>query len=298
MDIFIIMSFYNGSSQNTGKGLRMKVLVTGAGGYIGRHVVKALLNQGHEVLASDFSFKGIDERAQFVEEPIFSGEKDIFERLGRPDCLIHMAWRDGFIHNSTAHMNDLSNHVIFLEHMIDGGLQYLTVMGTMHEIGYHEGVIDENTLCSPMSMYGVAKNALRQTLLLYCKDKKVNLHWLRAYYIYGDDMRGSSIFAKICQAVEDGKKTFPFTTGKNKYDFIHVDMLAEQIAKASVQNEINGVINVCTGKPVSLSEQIETFIKDHNFDIKLEYGAFPDRPYDSPITYGDNTKIKKIMENV
>ena len=275
----------------------MKVLVTGAGGYIGRHVVKKLLDQGHEVLASDFSFKGIDERAQFIDEPIFSGEKNIFDRLGRPDVLIHMAWRDGFIHNSHAHMADLSAHVVFLENMIDGGLQYLTVMGTMHEVGYHEGAIDENTPCNPMSMYGIAKNALRQTLMLFCKDKDVNLHWLRAYYIYGDDLRGSSIFGKISQAVIDGKKTFPFTTGKNKYDFIHVDKLAEYIVAASVQDEINGIINVSTGNPVALGEQIEKFIADNNFDIKLDYGAFPDRPYDSPAVWGDNSKIKQIMEN-
>ena len=275
----------------------MKVLVTGAGGYIGRHVVKKLLDQGHEVLASDFSFKGIDERAQFIDEPIFSGEKNIFDRLGRPDVLIHMAWRDGFIHNSHAHMADLSAHVVFLENMIDGGLQYLTVMGTMHEVGYHEGAIDENTPCNPMSMYGIAKNALRQTLMLFCKDKDVNLHWLRAYYIYGDDLRGSSIFGKISQAVIDGKKTFPFTTGKNKYDFIHVDKLAEYIVAASVQDKINGIINVSTGNPVALGEQIEKFIADNNFDIKLDYGAFPDRPYDSPAVWGDNSKIKQIMEN-
>lgn len=275
----------------------MKVLVTGAGGYIGRHVVKNLLDKGHEVLASDFSFKGIDERATFIDEPIFSGEKNIFDRLGRPDVLIHMAWRDGFIHNSHAHMADLSAHVVFLENMIDGGLQYLTVMGTMHEVGYHEGAIDENTPCNPMSMYGIAKNALRQTLMLFCKDKDVNLHWLRAYYIYGDDLRGSSIFGKISQAVIDGKKTFPFTTGKNKYDFIHVDKLAEYIVEASVQDKINGIINVSTGNPVALGEQIEKFIADNNFDIKLDYGAFPDRPYDSPAVWGDNSKIKQIMEN-
>ncbi len=275
----------------------MKVLVTGAGGYIGRHVVKNLLDKGHEVLASDFSFKGIDERATFIDEPIFSGEKNIFDRLGRPDVLIHMAWRDGFIHNSHAHMTDLSAHVVFLENMIDGGLKYLTVMGTMHEVGYHEGAIDENTPCNPMSMYGIAKNALRQTLMLFCKDKDVNLHWLRAYYIYGDDLRGSSIFGKISQAVIDGKKTFPFTTGKNKYDFIHVDKLAEYIVEASVQDKINGIINVSTGNPVALGEQIEKFIADNNFDIKLDYGAFPDRPYDSPAVWGDNSKIKQIMEN-
>ncbi|MEE3392699.1 MAG: NAD(P)-dependent oxidoreductase [Lachnospiraceae bacterium] len=275
----------------------MRVLVTGAAGYIGRHVVKAFLNEGHEVIASDFQFKGVDERAKFIEVPIFSGRDDIFEKLGKPDVLVHLAWRDGFIHNSAAHMLDLSSHVKFLENMIDGGLKYLTVMGTMHEVGYWEGPIEADTPCNPMSMYGIAKNALRQTLLLYCKDKDVNLHWLRAYYIYGDDIHGSSIFAKLCQAEEDGKAEFPFTSGKNRYDFIHIDELARQITAASVQNKINGVINVCKGQTMTLAEKVESYIKDHNFKIHLKYGAYPDRPYDSPGEWGDAELIKKIMED-
>lgn len=276
----------------------MRVLITGAGGYIGRHVVKAFLDAGHDVFVSDFSFKGIDERAKRIEVPIFSGDKDIYNELLCPDVLVHMAWRDGFVHNSNAHMKDLSAHVTFLQDMIDGGLKYLTVMGSMHEVGYWEGAIDENTPCNPMSMYGIAKNALRQTLIQYCKDKDVNLHWLRAYYIYGDDARGSSIFAKLYQAVEDGKTEFPFTMGKNLYDFIHVDELAKQIMYASIQNEFNGIINVCTGEPMSLADKIESYIKEHNMNIKLNYGAFPDRPYDSPGTWGDATIIKKIMEKI
>ena len=52
---------------------KTKVLVTGANGYIGRHVVEQLLNMGADVLAADFSFDGVDERAQRVETPIFSG---------------------------------------------------------------------------------------------------------------------------------------------------------------------------------------------------------------------------------
>lgn len=163
-------------------------------------------------------------------------------------------------------------------------------------MGYWEGCVDENTPCNPLSMYGIAKNALRQELQLFCKDKDVNLHWLRAYYIYGDDTRGSSIFSKICQAVEDGKKEFPFTTGKNKYDFISIDRLAEQIFYASTQSEINGIINVCTGIPVPLEDKVEEYIKEHNYDIKLQYGAYPDREYDSPEIWGDVTRIKIIME--
>lgn len=275
----------------------MKVLITGAAGYMGKHVVKAFLNAGHDVYVSDFQFKGIDERATRVDVPIFSGDKDIYKQLGEPEVLVHLAWRDGFIHNSNAHMNDLSAHMTFLENMIDGGLKYLTVMGSMHEVGYWEGAITADTPCNPMTMYGIAKNAMRQALLLYCKDKDVNLHWLRAYYIYGDDTRGSSIFAKLCQAEEDGKEEFPFTSGKNKYDFIHVDELAKQIELASVQDKVNGVINVCTGQPMTLAEKVESYIKEHNFKIRLKYGAFPDRPYDSPGEWGDATLINQIMEN-
>lgn len=273
----------------------MKVLITGAGGYIGRHVVKAFLDAGHEVLASDISFKGVDDRAVFVEEDIFSGDKNIYKVFGSPDVLVHMAWRDGFIHNSDAHMHDLSKHVIFLNNMVDGGLKYLTVMGSMHEVGYWEGAIDADTPCNPMSMYGIAKNSLRQELMLYTKDKDVNVHWLRGYYIYGDDLRGSSIFAKLTQAELDGKEEFPFTSGKNKYDFIHVDTLAKQIMAASIQDKYNGVINTCTGEPVSLGEKVESFIKEHNMKIKLAYNRFPDRAYDSPGVWGDSTVIEKIM---
>ncbi|WMC91704.1 NAD-dependent epimerase/dehydratase family protein [Kineothrix sp. MB12-C1] len=276
----------------------MRVLVTGAGGYIGRHVVKKLLDEGHIVIASDFDKKGIDSRAELSDVPIFSGDKDIYKQLGEPDACIHMAWKDGFIHNSDAHMQEVSNHYLFLLNMIKGGLKRVSVMGTMHEIGYWEGSVDENTPCNPLSKYGIAKNALRQALLILAQEYHVNLYWLRAYYILGDESKSSSIFSKILQAEEDGKELFPFTSGKNQYDFIQVKKLAEQIVMASVQDEVKGIINVCTGQPKSLGQQVEEFIAEHNLNIRLDYGAFPDRKYDSPGVWGDPTKINLIMEKV
>ena len=228
---------------------------------------------------------------------IFSGDSDIYDKLGKPDACIHMAWKDGFVHNSAAHMVNVSAHYKFLCSMIDAGCKRIAVMGTMHEIGFHEGVIDEYTPCNPLTLYGIAKNALRQALLLYAKDKNVNIYWLRAYYILGDDMKNHSLFTKHLEAVDAGKKTFPFTTGKNKYDFITVDELADQIAAASTQDEVTGIITVCTGTAMSLAARKEMFIKEHKLDIKLDYGAFPDRPYDSKIVYGDAMKINEIMRN-
>ena len=273
----------------------MKVLVTGANGYIGKHVVNALLELGHEVVAVDIFNSGIDKRAKFYEFDLFRESDDVFYRLGEPDVCIHLAWRDGFVHNSTNHMGDLSFHYNLLTTMIDCGLKRLAVMGTMHEVGYWEGAVDENTPCNPMSMYGIAKNALRQAMILYCREKDCKLYWLRAYYILGDDTRNHSIFAKLLQADKEGKVLFPFTTGKNKYDFITVDELANQIAIASTQDEIVGIINCCSGKPVSLADRVEQYIKKNNLKIQLDYGKFPDRLYDSPIIYGDNKKIQEIM---
>jgi len=239
----------------------------------------------------------IDKRAQIIKADIFGESENLFDFFGRPDVCVHMAWRNGFIHNSDTHIGDLSNHFNFIRKMINSGLKHLAVMGSMHEVGYYEGAIDENTPCNPISMYGISKDALRRSVQLLVNEKDIVFQWLRGFYIYGDDKKNNSIFAKLLLAAEEGKTEFPFTTGKNLYDFIHVDELAKQIAACVVQTEITGIINCCTGQPVSLAERVEGFIKEHGLNIKLVYGAFPDRKYDSPGIWGDDGKIIEIIKH-
>lgn len=275
----------------------MKVLVTGANGYIGRHVVAALLDHGVHVIACDLKTEGVDERAERRDVDLFAMPLDrVFQELGEPDVCLHMAWRNGFIHNAPSHVGDLSAHYKFLTAMIDGGLRQLAVMGTMHEIGYWEGAIDENTPCNPISLYGIAKDTLRRSLLLYTQQNgNCILQWLRCYYIVGDDMKSHSIFGKLLQAAAAGQTTFPFTKGTNKYDFISIDDLAQMIVAVVRQNQVAGVINCCSGQPISLAERVQRFIDENRLNLVLDYGAFPDRPYDSPCVYGDDTKIKQIL---
>lgn len=273
----------------------MKVLVTGANGYLGQGIVKQLLDNGNNVVATDFKVENIDDRATKVSSNLFEIDNP-YEFFDKPDVVLHMAWRDGFVHYSDNHILDLPNHYTFIKKMLDNGLKKIAVMGSMHEIGFWEGAINEDTPCNPLSLYGISKNALRDMVKVLCKQHDSKFQWLRGYYIVGNSKFGSSIFSKITAAVEEGKEEFPFTLGQNQYDFINYEDFCKQVAACVMQDKVNGIINICSGKPEKLADRVERFIKENNYNIKLKYGAFPDRPYDSKAVWGNDKKIKEILE--
>ena len=272
----------------------MKIVVTGANGYLGQGIVNELLNRGHFVIATDFKTPNVDDRAKKIECNLFE-EESPYQLFDEPDVLLHLAWRDGFVHNSNAHIDDLPKHFAFLKKMAESGIKKIAVMGSMHEIGFFEGSIKENTPCNPMSLYGVSKNALREITELIAKQHNIMYQWLRGYYIVGNSQFGCSIFSKITAAEKEGKSEFPFTMGQNQWDFLNYEDFCKQVAATVSQDEIDGVINICSGHPEKLADRVEQFIKENHYSIKLKYGAFPDRPYDSKAVWGDDCKIQKIL---
>ena len=209
--------------------------------------------------------------------------------------MLHLAWRDGFVHYSEAHIDDLPNHFHFLELFAKSDIEMIAVMGSMHEIGFFEGSIKEDTPCNPITPYGISKNALRELTSMLCRQNSKKFIWLRGYYIVGNSQYGSSIFSKITAAESEGKDEFPFTMGQNQFDFIDYDDFCKQVSRAIIQKNVYGIINICSGHPEKLSDRVERFIKENNYKIKLKYGAFPDRPYDSKAVWGDGNKIDLIM---
>lgn len=274
----------------------MRVLVTGANGYMGTGIVKELLDDQCEVLAVDFSIDHIDQRADRKAVDLFELQNP-YEELGEPEVVLHLAWRDGFSHDSISHIHDFSKHYDFLVKMMESGVKRVCVMGSMHEIGFFEGSIDETTPANPLNLYGISKNALRNAVELSAKKNGTVFQWIRGYYIVGNSEAGSSIFSKITSSVKEGKTEFPFTMGQNQYDFIDYEDFCKQVAAVIEQDVVNGIINCCSGRPMTLSERVEKFIRDNNYPIKLIYGAFPDRPYDSKAVWGNNRKIMEIMNN-
>lgn len=263
----------------------MRIAVTGANGFLGTGIVAELNSRGHEVAAVDRSTDRVEGAARLVDASVFE-MGDPFADMGEPDCVVHLAWRDGFRHDSEAHVEDLHLHVDLVRKLAASPLKRLAVMGSMHEVGYFEGGIRADTPCNPENMYGIAKNALRQASKLICEGSGTELQWLRGYYIVDNTSFGSSIFSKICQAAAGGKRTFPFTMGQSQYDFLDYPDFCSQVADIVTGKRGAGIYNVSSGRPEKLADRVERFIEENGFDIELEYGAFPDRPYDSPAVWG------------
>lgn len=275
----------------------MKILVTGANGYIGSKVVKYLCNKGVDVIACDLASDNIDKRAKFVYFDILNFENiNLYKKFDEPDVCLHLARRDGFKHFSETHMLDFSSHYNLLLNLVSNGLKKLCVMGTMHEIGYYEGAVDENTCCNPTNLYGISKNALRESTRILCQKFGCTWLWLRAFYIYGNDEYGQSVFSKLKLAANKGAKEFNLTSGNNCFDFIEINRLAELICLTLLQDEVFGIINVCSGKPVSLKSKILDYVKKNHININLNWGTFPERESESPCIYGNNTKIQSILD--
>ena len=274
----------------------MKIVVTGASGYLGTGVVKQLCDDGMEVIAVCHSrIDIVDGRAKIKQCDIFSLNNP-YQFFEEPDVLLHMAWRNGFVHNDPSHMEDLPKHYNFIKKMIDGGCKHIAVIGTMHEVGFFEGSIKEDTPTHPESLYGISKDALRNAVKLICKNTGATFQWLRGYYIVGNSEYGCSIFSKITEAEKKGQEFFPFTMGINQWDFIDYEEFAKQVVAVVKQDKVNGIINICNGRPEKLADRVERFIEENKYRIRLEYGKFPDRSYDSKAVWGDNSKIEKIMK--
>lgn len=277
-----------------------RVVVTGANGYIGVHVVNELLKytEMFSVVAASRENGNLTKEVEFVHFDLLCDAEDekIYEKLGKPDICIHLAWRNGFEHNALSHITDFHKHFLFLKNLIEHGTKQLAVTGSFREYGAVNGMVDASVTIKPNNYYTLSKLMLKDALEIICEDKFC-LQWLRPFTVYGDDIHNQSILSKIIQWEAEGKTTFPFTDGNEQYDYISVYDLAKQIVAIVAQDEVNGVIDCCSGKPTRLGDHVEQFIEENGYKIRPEYGAFPRRGYDSPVIYGDKTKIEKILKN-
>lgn len=275
------------------------IVVTGASGYIGSHVIAELLRYPSKfsVVATSLSREALTDKVRFVPLDLNTDaqREDLFELLGRPQICIHLAWRDGFLHNAVTHLTDFPNHFLLLKNLAEHGTKQFAVAGSFREYGSINGMADELAPVKPDNYYMLAKLMLKEALEISFAGKDICLQWLRPFTVYGDDEHNQSILSKIMRWEAEGKTSFPFTDGSEQYDYISVGELARQITAIIDQTAVQGVIDCCSGVPTRLGDRVEDFLKEHHYRIRPDYGAFPRREYDSSVIYGNRKKIDQIF---
>lgn len=262
----------------------MKVAVTGANGFIGRHVVAALAAAGADVIAVGRSVEG----PKAVQLDIHDATPDAFALMGSPDAVIHLAWAGLPNYKSLHHFEDeLPAQYRFLSGLVRAGLKRLVVTGTCFEYGMLSGALSEDMRVAPNNPYGFAKDALRQQLQYLQAAHPFQLVWARLFYMYGEGQAANSLLPQLQAALARGDATFNMSGGEQLRDYLPVSEIARILTVLAHSGRNVGVVNVCSGKPVSVRSFVEGWLAECGATIALNRGHYPYPDYEPMAFWGD-----------
>lgn len=282
----------------------MKVLVTGATGFIGNNVVMELLKNNHQVIATScneqkakaFSwFNNVKYLPLNLSE--LNNSINYFNLFDSPQVIIHLAWEGLPNYNALFHIEEnLFRHYFFLKNLVSNGAKDVTVAGTCFEYGLQEGKLNEELPSMPLNSYAIAKDSLRKFLEQMQKQIPFSLKWARLFYMYGEGQNPNSLFAQLENTLVIGAKEFNMSGGEQQRDYLSVEKMAEYIVKIALQKKVEGIINCCSGTPVTINQLVANFLEEKKQTIKLNKGFYAYPEHEPMIFWGDNKKLNDIIK--
>lgn len=276
----------------------MRVALTGASGFIGNYVLAELEKRSIEtiVLLRKGGRLPKKSRSDSVEIDIHKPHNKLFELIGRPDALIHLAWSGLPNYRSLTHIeSELPAQYNFLSNLIKDGLQNILVAGTCFEYGMQSGPLDEEMVVKPSTPYGYAKNSLYGQINFLKQAFPFNFTWARLFYVFGEGQAPNSLYSQLRMSVESGDSYFKMSGGEQLRDYLPVVELAELLVKLSLIKRDAGVVNVCSGIPVSVRTLVEKWIGENDWKISLKLGYYPYPDYEPLAFWGGRNKLDSLL---
>lgn len=279
----------------------MRILLTGATGFIGNHVVNFLLDAGHTVIAAGRDHAKAATcnwfpKVGWLDLDIDAEQPDLFRRSGSPDALLHMAWGKLDRYRDPDHFESFpARHYSFIRNLVRDGLQQCLVTGTCLEYGMQRGALHEDLPSSPVLAYPLGKHILYEMLTRLQQEHPFRLQWVRLFYLHGPGQRRSSLLAQVEAAITDGKQEFDMSPGDQLRDYLHVQDAARLIGLIAAKGKFNGVVNCCKGEPVTVRALVEDYLEQRGAHLRLNTGKFPYPDYEPFDFWGDRTRLDAIL---
>lgn len=277
----------------------MKIVVTGATGFIGRHVLKRLASEAAvtEIVAVGRNRERWSGVGRFVELDLASPVADAFDRLGSPDVVMHLAWGGLPNYRSLHHFEqELPTQYAFLQQLVQAGLKRVVVVGTCFEYGMQAGALSESQPAAPTNPYGLAKDTLRRQLEYLVAGGGTQLTWARLFYMWGEGQPTSSLYPQLAAAVARGDAVFNMSGGEQLRDYLPVSRVADCLVRLALRPQGAGVVNVCSGEPISVRTLVERWLHEHGWNIQLNLGYYPYPDYEPMAFWGNREKLQLLLE--
>ena len=279
----------------------MKIAVTGATGFIGRHLVAELERNSISpilICRPSTELPAALSRHTVVRIDLRYVPVKAFELISQPDVLIHLAWRGLPNYKSLHHFEEeLPAQYRFLKALVESGLKNLLVTGTCFEYGMQSGPLSEDSEVRPNNPYGFAKDTLRRQLEYLQQVSPFNLTWARLFYLYGEGQAENSLLPQLKRAVERGDRVFNMSGGEQLRDYLPVADVVKHLVSLAMNERDNGVVNVCSSTPVSVRKLVESWIRENAWNIDLNVGHYPYPTYEPMAFWGDRGKLDRYLES-
>jgi dTDP-6-deoxy-L-talose 4-dehydrogenase (NAD+) len=165
------------------------------------------------------------------------------------------------------------------------------VTGTCFEYGLASGALAEQLPTAPVSAYALAKDTLRKMLQALQASEQFTLQWARLFYMHGPGQNANSLLSQLDRAIDAGAGHFDMSGGEQLRDYLPVQAVALRLAALLGQPACEGVVNVCSGEPISVRRLVEQHIAARGSAIQPRLGVYPYPDIEPMAFWGDGGKF-------
>lgn len=291
----------------------MRIFLTGAAGFIGSHLARALLARGDSVVGfddfNDFYDPAIKRRN--VEETrklggdfhVIEGDlrvaEDVNDALGQVDVVVNLAARAGVrpsleqpvLYTDT----NVRGLVYILEAMRARGLKKLVHASSSSVYGGQEKVpfSEDDPINLPWSPYAATKRSNELMLATWHHLYGIESHALRFFTVFGPGQRPDLAIAKFISLIEQDKPIPFFGDGTTGRDYTYIDDIVQGVVASIDRVKGCEIINLGGDEPVTLTQMVETIEQVMGKKAKLD--RKPVQPGDVPRTMADVSKARRML---